>query len=350
MSDIGNFDIRTHIIGTIVDTFDTMMSMKIEVSDSDPPDGGDKGRMAVAVNFSGNVTGMLNIQLSADLARLMVASKLDSASENVENDDEIRKVLADISNIVSTNLKSALNDAGHDCVMAPPSITDGADFPNTPSGMDRIERCVFSYQEELILAEVCLKSQQDGGAEDDISSPDVLDGPKQINFESSGDGSAEDNTAEEVIVAASEENNEVPEAAATQSTAETPQQPELSSQPTADQVPNPLLTASSKQQATSQSTESNKKKSPEDFYLDLLLDIPLEIKVELGRTQIQIQELLNLSPGSAVKLVKLEGEPVDILANGTLIARGEVVIQKEKYGIRVTEITSRIDRIKSFSI
>lgn len=81
-----------------------------------------------------------------------------------------------------------------------------------------------------------------------------------------------------------------------------------------------------------------------------MLDIPLEIKVELGRARIQIQELLRLTSGSAVKLVRLEGEPVDILANDTLIARGEVVVQNEKYGIRVTEITSRMDRIRSFSI
>jgi len=87
-----------------------------------------------------------------------------------------------------------------------------------------------------------------------------------------------------------------------------------------------------------------------DVDLGLLLDIPLEIKVELGRAKIQIQELLNLSPGSAVKLIKLEGEPVDILANDILIARGEVVVQQEKYGIRVTEITSRLDRIRSFGL
>jgi flagellar motor switch protein FliN/FliY len=87
----------------------------------------------------------------------------------------------------------------------------------------------------------------------------------------------------------------------------------------------------------------------EDFDLNLLLDIPLEITVELGRTKIQIQELLNLGPGSTVTLSKLEGEPVDILANDKLIARGEVVLQNKKYGIRITEITSRIDRIKSLN-
>jgi len=92
---------------------------------------------------------------------------------------------------------------------------------------------------------------------------------------------------------------------------------------------------------------SEEMKAVEDFDLNLLLDIPLEITVELGRAGIQIQELLDLGPGSAVTLSKLEGEPVDILANEKLIARGEVVLQNKKYGIRITEITSRMNRIKS---
>ena len=90
-----------------------------------------------------------------------------------------------------------------------------------------------------------------------------------------------------------------------------------------------------------------KMQTVEDFDLNLLLDIPLEITVELGRTSIQIQELLGLGPGSAVTLSKLEGEPVDILANEKLIARGEVVLLYKKYGIRITEIISRMNRLKS---
>ncbi len=104
----------------------------------------------------------------------------------------------------------------------------------------------------------------------------------------------------------------------------------------------------------SESSEAAKKISEEmqaveDFDLNFLLDIPLEITVELGRTKIQIQELLDLGPGSTVTLSKLEGEPVDILANEKLIARGEVVLQNKKYGIRITEITSRMSRIKSLN-
>jgi flagellar motor switch protein FliN/FliY len=88
-------------------------------------------------------------------------------------------------------------------------------------------------------------------------------------------------------------------------------------------------------------------KASEDFGLELLFDIPLEIKVELGRARIRIHELLKLAPGSAIKLTKLDGERVDILVNDTLIARGEVVVQNEKYGIRVTEIASRTKRSQS---
>ena len=80
--------------------------------------------------------------------------------------------------------------------------------------------------------------------------------------------------------------------------------------------------------------------------LDLILDIPLEITVELGRTQMPINELLQLGPGSAVALSKLEGEPVDILANDRLIAKGIVLVKDEKYGIQITEITGRLERLR----
>jgi flagellar motor switch protein FliN/FliY len=89
--------------------------------------------------------------------------------------------------------------------------------------------------------------------------------------------------------------------------------------------------------------------SADDLDLEVILDIPIELTVELGRARIPINELLQLGLGSAISLSKLEGDPVDILANDTLIAKGQVVVQDEKYGIRVTEITSRMERIKSLS-
>lgn len=74
--------------------------------------------------------------------------------------------------------------------------------------------------------------------------------------------------------------------------------------------------------------------------LDLLLDVSLRVSVELGRTELSIKEILGLGPGSVVELDKLAGEPVDILVNNRLIAKGEVVVVDENFGVRVTDIIS----------
>ena len=81
--------------------------------------------------------------------------------------------------------------------------------------------------------------------------------------------------------------------------------------------------------------------------LDFLLDIPLEVTVELGRTEILINDLLSLSQGSVVELTKFAGQTLDLLANGKLIARGEVVVVKDKYSLRITEIVSPMERIEN---
>ncbi|WP_028561425.1 flagellar motor switch phosphatase FliY [Paenibacillus pinihumi] len=84
----------------------------------------------------------------------------------------------------------------------------------------------------------------------------------------------------------------------------------------------------------------------DDTNLNLLLDIPLKVTVELGRTKKQIKEILELSQGSIIELDKLAGEPVDILVNNKLIAKGEVVVIDENFGVRVTDIVSQWDRIQ----
>ncbi len=81
--------------------------------------------------------------------------------------------------------------------------------------------------------------------------------------------------------------------------------------------------------------------------IDMLLDVALPISIELGRTHMPIQDILKLGPGSVVELSKLAGEPVDLLVNNKMIARGEVVIVDENFGIRVTSMVSQEDRIKS---
>ena len=83
--------------------------------------------------------------------------------------------------------------------------------------------------------------------------------------------------------------------------------------------------------------------------LDFILDIPLEVTVELGRSKMVIHDLLQLGQGSVIELTKLAGEPLDVLVNGKLVARGEAVVVNEKFGIRLTDIISPAERIKQLS-
>lgn len=83
--------------------------------------------------------------------------------------------------------------------------------------------------------------------------------------------------------------------------------------------------------------------------IDMLMDISLQISVELGRTRMKIGEILSLRSGSVLELDKLAGEPADILVNGTLIARGEVVVVDEKFGVRVLEVVSQAKRLASIA-
>jgi flagellar motor switch protein FliN/FliY len=522
---IENFDIRTQVVDSIVETFDTMVSMEIEISDSEPPDTTGVSRMVASVNFAGHVIGLINIQVTAELARQMMANMQEIEPEQVEDDGEIKDMLAEIANIVGGNLKSALNDAGHTCVISTPSLTYGADFSIKSLSMERFERFVFSCQQEFIIVEVGIKTQQISAEADDLSTkgslgrlkhvsiekindlnlkaivsesvidvfdtmlsakleiadkilPDSLEEIRDVgsvcfagdatgmvsihvgdNFsrelaaemlgmeieELEGDAEIRDMLGElsnivggslkstftdvglacalstpsfttgtdfkieslnmakyerfafrcddnivfvemgvkisELVQAAGQQSKDIHysvadkadievsapedaaaapeaegEAAATSAAAPAPPPPQpRPAAETPDEnrtaVPQePPRTEAPIQEAQQEASEKEKLIPPEDLDLELLFDIPLEIKVELGRASIQIQDLLRLAPGSAVKLVNLEGEPVDILANDTLIARGEVVVQREKYGIRVTEITSRMDRIRSFSI
>lgn len=80
--------------------------------------------------------------------------------------------------------------------------------------------------------------------------------------------------------------------------------------------------------------------------LDVILDIPVSISMEVGSTSITIRNLLQLNQGSVVELDRLAGEPLDVLVNGTLIAHGEVVVVNEKFGIRMTDVISPSERIK----
>ena len=97
--------------------------------------------------------------------------------------------------------------------------------------------------------------------------------------------------------------------------------------------------------------EADKSAAPsgETKSLDLILDIPLTVSVELGRSKMLINDLLQLGQGSVIELTKLVGEPLEVLVNQKLVARGEVVVVNEKFGVRLTDIVSPMERVQSLA-
>jgi len=86
--------------------------------------------------------------------------------------------------------------------------------------------------------------------------------------------------------------------------------------------------------------------SGENGNLELILDVPLGVSVELGRVKMPVRQLLSLSAGSVIELAKLAGEPLDVLINGRTVARGEAVMVNDKFGVRLTEIVSQSERVE----
>ena len=110
-----------------------------------------------------------------------------------------------------------------------------------------------------------------------------------------------------------------------------------------DKIADQLNELNTVEESTAQTRQSNGIK---DRNLDLILDIPLKVTVELGRTKMPVSELLNLTQGSVIELAKLAGEPMEVLVNDKLIARGEAVVVNEKFGVRLTDIISPSERIE----
>lgn len=109
------------------------------------------------------------------------------------------------------------------------------------------------------------------------------------------------------------------------------------------------------EESGSQATEASAAEAPklaavsdevDHSNLGLIMDIPLKVTVELGRTKMVVSELLNLGQGSVIELSKLAGEPLEILVNNKLVARGEAVVVNEKFGVRLTDIISQTERVE----
>lgn len=306
MQNIQEFDIRSCVIDSLREIFDAKLSTAITVSDSASPENVGVDSLRGSVGFSGSVTGYLNVQLPAAFIRRLAAT----VSQETDGEQKAEGLLAEIGNLLAADLKAALNDAGHPCEISPAVIAAGNEAAASPPEMERVEHFDFCSGPDTIRVEVGLQAGQMSVAGDPSEAMPASEASQQTEKQPSSPG-------------------KTPDAAAPASGKAAASEPAPADRDPASAQP--------------------AKNGPEDFDLALLLDIPLELSIELGRSSIRIQELLNLAPGAAISLTKLEGEPVDILANDLLIARGQVVVQNEKYGIRITEITNRMDRIRSLS-
>jgi len=311
-------DYERRLSEAVVDVFDTMFAMKLERVVPVSAEGIDGMRYISSVAFAGDATGIVSLHVGRDLSRRMAANMLGMEPEEIEGTGEIDDMLGELGNIVGGNLKSALTDTGLRCALSTPSFTVGSDFEIESLNLERFVRLEFRHENHFVFVEMGLKISElvAASAAAAKEAPPRADAPKS---------SSRRDAAAPASPAAGHRNAPAP----------APSPPAPAAARSAPPAPEPARTESGMEPP-----------GPEDLGLAMLLDIPIELTVELGRTKMPIHELLNLRPGSAVKLARLEGEPVDILANDVLIARGEVVVRHEKYGIRITEITSRMERLK----
>ena len=309
-------DYRSRLGDAAVDVFDTMFSLQLERQEPVSTAAIEGMRYISSVCFAGDATGIVSLHVGNELSRLMAANMLGMEPEEIEGTSEIEDMLGELGNIVGGNLKSALTDTGLRCALSTPSFTIGSDFQIESLNLERFERLAFRHASHVVLVEMGLKISELVKA----APPPVKEAKPR---------------ADESKPPARRDAPAPAAPAAAPPRAPTPPPPVP---PPAPAAPAPAPPEPSGPQEV--------RTAPEDLGLDLLLDIPVELTVELGRTRMPIHELLKLRPGSAVKLAKLEGEPVDILANDVLIARGEVVVRHEKYGIRITEITGRMERLR----
>ena len=306
----GTLDIISSTGDKVIEFFDTMLSMELELVDKSDLESDGVPKHVGTVNFAGDVNGSLHLKVNGPFAYVITSNMVGIPLDEIEDEDDVKDVIGEMTNIIAGNLKTAFCDSGLECVISPPSITAGKNFKISVLHMDRYERFTFKFEHHEITVEICVKIDEE-----------ALQKSK---------AAAEQITA---IAAADDQQNSIDNLVAGNSETEKPASATVTT-PKTDPV-----AEDTKENASA--LEENAKN------LDLVLDIPVELIVELGRTRLKIKDLLALGPGSSVTFSNLEGEPLDIMANNKLIAKGEVIVEHQKYGIRITKILSRLDRIKN---
>ena len=453
MEKITDDTIRQTISSTLIETFDSMMSMVLEAVEDTAATVLEDSRMVGTIHFGGEVVGVMSFNLSEAFARSATSAMLGIDADEIKNDEEIHDVIGELANIVAGNLKTEFLDAGLTCVISTPSITSGSDFKIDPADIATPVKFTFREKDEYVLVELCAK--EDIGAKQDIMSdlssevimeriagvdiktaivnsvidvfytmlemeveaiqkvPDAFieelrtvgsvtfagevdgmfniqvndDFGKEMTAAMLGMEVEEVESKEEVydvirevsnIIGGNLKSNFVDAGlSCVLSTPSITNGRDFKVSPThvitparflfshkdsiiiveagvrlektaavekADEAPDKSEHAENVQTAIPAGTDSEVDQFKN---LGLVMDIPLQVTVELGRSRKRINDVLKMGPGSVVELEQMEGEPVDILINQTLIAKGFVVVEKEKYGIRISEIVSRKERMKS---
>ncbi len=446
--------IRKTIESTLIETFDAMMAMTLEVAaDVESAGFGEHNTMVGAIHFGGEVVGVITFTLSEAFARRVTAAMLGTETDEIGGEEEIKDVIGELANIVAGNLKTEFLDAGLTCVISTPSITSGSDFKIDPVDIAPPVRFTFNHDDEWVVVELCAKEEI--GAKEDImselSSEAIMERVAGVDIKTAIVNSVIDvfytmldmevEAIQEVPAAFTEENRTVGSvtfagevdglfniqvnddfgkemtAAMLGMEAEDVESEEevydvirevsniiggnlkskfvdagLSCVLSTPSITNGrdfkvsptniirparflfshqnsvIIVEAGVKKDESASVETDEGTTQEDSpettveqvlmagteggtlqrnNLDIVMDIPLQVTVELGRSRKRINEVLKMGPGSVVELEQMEGEPVDILINQTLIAKGFVVVEKEKYGIRISEIVSRKARMKS---
>jgi flagellar motor switch protein FliN len=372
--DISKFqrlDIISSVGDSIIELFDTMLSLEVDLSDREPFQKSEDFRVMGAVDFAGGVHGSIQFQVSQTFARMITAGMLGQELDEVQDIETVKDVIGEMTNILGGNLKAAFCDTGLDCQISTPSLTVGLDFNIEILNMDRYEQFAFKLNDHDILVEVCVK----------IDEPEPMSSSDTQPQEEETNQSLDDDAIQKMIAAANQEGqNESAPATATSSA--TPDKEDQKNQtldddaiqallaaahndkgddgghveenpatPTTiasnnegdkavDRVPPPLPAAAAP--ATGDKTEATDSDMPGN--VSFIQDIPVHIVVELGRTKMNIKDILGLGKGSAIVLSNLEGETLDIRANNRLIAKGEVLVENDKYGIRIKEILCTAER------
>jgi flagellar motor switch protein FliN len=313
VEDVENFDIHTPLIDSMKDLFDTMLSMELESSDKDLKSAlTSVERVVGSVSLVGPLMGSVNIHVGGDFSRKMTAAMLGIGVDDIQGEEELKDVLSEVCNIVGGNLKSKLCDNGMHCDLSTPCFTAGSSFSIEAKDMVRYERLSFVYQENVVFVEVVLKTAGEARSKD-AETGKVSDGEEPL-----GAGQDPQEMIDQVMAVEG---------------------------PADDAGPGPGGASGSGNGRGR--GESGPNDEINEKNMDFIFNIPVEINAELGRTRWPVKELLKLGKGSVIELAQLDGEPVDLLVNDTLVAKGEIVVERQKYGVRILETISRMERIRS---